>query len=189
MAALLYLHMDYTGLVSLSNFMTKILLFIICFLALSCSSRDRDNKQESEAIPEAAVAPIKNERPVMNLTLTDGRQIDAQTMNEQMVLVLFQPDCDHCQREATQIKKRLEAFRDYKIYFISSHPMEIIQKFATDYKLDNEPNVFFGYTTVENVLNNYGAISAPSIYIYTKEGRLVESFDGLVDVEVIIKYL
>jgi peroxiredoxin len=169
--------------------MFRTLIVTLCVFAAACGSKEKKPEPTPAENPTPSVATVKNERPVMTLTLTDGSQIDAQALNEQMVLVLFQPDCDHCQNEATQIRKRLNAFKDYQLYFISSQPMEAIQKFAKDYKLYDLPNVHFGFTTVENVLNNYGAISAPSIYIYTKEGRLVESFDGLVDVEVVIKYL
>jgi peroxiredoxin len=141
-------------------------------------------------VPEQETQPvIRNERPVMTFTLTDGSQVNAQELRDQMLLILFQPDCDHCQDEAKQIKKRMEAFKDYQLYFISSHPLDLIEKFSKEYQLVNMPNVHFGYTPVQSVWNNYGSISAPSVYIYSKEGRLVESFEGQVDVEVIIKYL
>jgi peroxiredoxin len=164
----------------------QILLF--SFLILSaCVKKEKPVEEVVEK--EKAPTVIKNERPVMTFTLTDGGQVDAHELDDKMVLVLFQPDCDHCQMEAKQIKNRLEAFKDYELYFISSHPMALIQEFAKDYQLVNIPNVHFGYTSVQSVWNNYGGISAPSIYIYSKEGRLVESFEGQVDVEVVIKYL
>jgi thioredoxin-related protein len=165
----------------------RILLAFIVVVFVGCEKKEKPvEKAEDVKVVEPE---IKNERPVMTFTLTDGSKVDAQTIGEKMVLVLFQPDCDHCQAEAKQIKARLDAFRDYHLYFISSQPMEVINQFAKDYQLAGKENVHFGWTSVENVLNNFGAISAPSIYIYTKEGRLVESFDGQVDVEVVIRYL
>lgn len=161
----------------------------IVFLLFLCACSSKEKAEEGVVTKEDAVPAIKDERPVMTFTLTDGAQVNAQGLNEKFVLVLFQPDCDHCQNEAKQIRNRLEAFQTYQLYFISSHPMEVISKFATDYGLAGLPNVHFGWTSVESVLNNYGAISAPSVYIYTKEGRLVESFEGQVDVEMIIRHL
>lgn len=169
----------------------KFSIVLLIVVAMACSRKEVSVPvSESAADTTAQVsAEVKNERPLMTLTLMDGRQLEARNLNERMLLIFFQPDCDHCQREAQQIRKRIDAFSDYQLYFISSHPIEIIKKFAVDYNLVNLPNVHFGYATVESVLNNYGAISAPSIYIYGEDGRLVENFDGEVDVEVIIKYL
>jgi thioredoxin-related protein len=168
--------------------------FLICLVALVFAC-NQSGKKTDETLGDAREGrqqeqpAVKNERPVMTFTLLDGSKVDAQSLQEKMVLVLFQPDCDHCQDEAKQIKNRLEAFKDYQLYFISSHPMEVIEKFAKDYGLYKKPNVHFGATTVDSVLDNYGAISAPSIYIYTKEGKLVEEFEGQVDVEMIIRHL
>jgi peroxiredoxin len=163
--------------------------FLFVFLLLLTTCGEKQKPVEPVKTPEAEQPVAKNERPVMTFNLTNGTQVNAHELNDQMVLVLFQPDCDHCQNEATQIRNRLEAFKDYQLYFISSHPIEVIAKFAKDYQLSNKENVHFGWTSVESVLNNYGAISAPSIYIYNKQGTLVESFDGQVDVEMVIRYL
>lgn len=67
--------------------------------------------------------------------------------------------------------------------------MEIIQKFAADYKLTGKETVHFGNTTVDNVLNNFGAIHAPSIYVYNEQGNLVASFSGQTAIDTIVKVL
>lgn len=176
-------------LASMNNIFKKRWIFIL-LLITGCSGKEGSAPSEkSTDTMQAVAAETKNERPLMTLTLADGSLIEARDLEEPMLLIFFQPDCDHCQNEAKQIRQKLDEFRDYKLYFISSHPMDVIRKFAADYKLNDQPNVHFGYATVESVLNNYGPISAPSVYIYSRDGRLVESFDGEVDVGVIIKYL
>lgn len=168
--------------------MSRKLLIALLIVFFACSEK---SKNEGAVVEQKSLAPapVRNERPVMTFTLTTGEQIDAHGIDQQAVFIFFQPDCDHCQQEATQIRNRLEAFNDYQLYFISSHPMSVIEKFSRDYGLANFNNVHFGHTPVESVWNNYGSISAPSVYVYSKEGRLVESFEGMVDVEVIIKHL
>jgi thioredoxin-related protein len=189
MGSSLYLHTVFIGSYILLKYMTnRILLLFVVVVFVSCETKENKPVEKAEAA-EVAKPEIKNERPLMTFTLTDGNKVDAQEINEKMVLVLFQPDCDHCQAEAKQIKARLDAFKDYQLYFISSQPIEVINQFAKDYQLSGKNNVHFGWTSVESVLNNFGAISAPSIYIYTQEGKLVESFDGQVDVEMVIRYL
>jgi peroxiredoxin len=165
----------------------RVILIAVILLLAGCGTKEK--KEEVSPKEETPPAPISNERPVMTFTMLGGAKIDAREIAEPLVLVLFQPDCNHCQQEARQIRNRLEAFRNYQLYFISSAPAEEINKFAREYKLDGIDNVHFGMTDVESVWSNYGVISAPSVYLYTKEGRLVQNFEGQVDVEVIIRYL
>jgi thioredoxin-related protein len=156
-------------------------------LMLSCEKKPR---AESAVEDETTLpTPVKDDRPPITIRLTDGTDLKVKEQNRKMVLVLFQPDCDHCQDQAKQIRKRLEAFKDYRIYFISSEAQETILKFSRDYDLFNKDNVSFGFVSVDDVLSHFGSISTPSIYIYKETGELVQSFDGLVDVEVVIQYL
>jgi thioredoxin-related protein len=165
-------------------FFCVVALCITCFLGCK-------EKKEVVAPPvvETTAPAVKNERPVMHIKLTDGTDVDLSAINDKLVLILFQPDCDDCQNESKNIQKRIADFKDYKLYFISSYPLEVIQQFAVDYHLTGLQNVYFGMTTVQDVLNNYGPIHAPSIFVYTKEGKLLKSFSGTTDVEKIIEVL
>jgi peroxiredoxin len=129
-----------------------------------------------------------NDLPAMPITLLDGSTFSAKELKGKIILVLFQPDCDHCQHEATEIQANLPSFKNYTLYFISSSPPAENEKFATDYKLKGESNIHFGTTASENIINNFGPIQAPSVYIYSDQ-KLVKEFNGQVDVGVIIKYL
>lgn len=167
------------------------LILIISSLNIGCEQKQKvsDTRTDEQPNEDAKKEEVKDERPVMQINLTDGRQIDPRSLTEKSILIFFQPDCDHCQHEARDIQARLNSFTGYELYFVSSHPMEIINQFAKDYKLNNVPNVYFGSAPVESVLNNYGAISAPSIYIYNEQGKLTKSFNGQTDVEQIIQSL
>ncbi len=138
--------------------------------------------------PEEQSGP--NELPYMEIRLLNGDTIDARSLEtERVAIVLFQPDCDHCQREAAQIREHLNAFEDYKLYFVSSSGGPEVGQFAATYGLEGHDNVIFGVTTVQSILDNYGAIQAPSMYIYSKGGALVQALNGEVDISVILKYL
>jgi hypothetical protein len=149
-------------------------------LVISCSSKKEENTQ---------APPVQvNEYPNLTLTLRDGGHISTKTLKGKNIFVLFQPDCDHCQREATEIEQRLDRFKAYTLYFISSAPMDQILKFATAYKLIDRSKVVFAWTPTEAVLNYYGSIPTPSIYIYS-DGSLMRSFNGQTDVETILNSL
>ncbi len=63
-----------------------------------------------------------------------------------------------------------------------------MHKFFIDYKLENLPNFHYASTTLENVLNALGPISAPSMYIYS-DGRKVKHFNGETNISEILKVL
>jgi peroxiredoxin len=169
--------------------MTKkvfVALFIVVICFSSCE-REKPTETAVENQPEPVV--VQNDLPFMQISLLDGSNIQTKELTGKTVLVLFQPDCEDCQKEAVEIRKNLVAFESYQMYFISSYPVDIIQKFAIDYKLLDAKNVHFGNTTVENVLNNFGAIHAPSVYVYNEQGKLTASFSGQTSIDAIVKEL
>jgi hypothetical protein len=158
------------------------LLLLAAVLASVFFSCDRKSRAKTEK-------SISNELPVMQITLLNGTIVDAKKLSLPAVLILFQPDCDHCQREAGEIREHLTEFKDYTLYFVSSAATDNVQKFAYEYKLTENERVLFGVTTVSNILDNFGPIQAPSIYIYSATGKRVQEFNGEVAIEVILKYL
>jgi peroxiredoxin len=152
-------------------------LILLVTTLFACSAKKE--KQE-----KASVSTI-NEYPNLLLTLANGKQVSARNLEGKNIFVLFQPECDHCQEEAVHIEQRLEEFKDYTLYFISSSPMDQITAFARNFNLDNRNNVTFAWTSTEGVLNHYGPIPTPSVYIYSN-GKLLNSFKGQTDIENII---
>jgi hypothetical protein len=168
--------------------MKKILgVFVLCSLAVTgCAWKKKEAAKDGEAIE--SVVPVKNDLPFMPIKVTDGTVVNVKDFKGKNILILFQPDCDHCQHEAEDIEKKIDAFKDYKVYFVSSAPMPEIEKFATTYKLKGKKNFVFGNTEAENVLNHFGPIPAPSIYIYNDQ-TLKKGFEGQTDVNLIIESL
>jgi peroxiredoxin len=134
-------------------------------LVLACSSKEKRD-------------PSKTDLPSFQIELTTGQSVNGKDLEGNVVLILFQPDCDHCQHEAEDIEANLDLFANYTLYFVTSATTQEVKKFATDYKLNDKPNVLFGVTPGEAVYNQFGPIRVPSIYIYSEEGKLKKSFSG-----------
>jgi len=163
----------------------SIITFLIVISFLSCNQPKQEEKSISAARQESTTPAVQNDLPNMAITTLQGKNFSIKNQSGKIVLVLFQPDCDDCQREAVQIRDNMEAFNGYSLYFISSAPMPEIEGFSKDYKLSSFENVVFGQTTVPNVINTLGPIPAPSVYIYSNEGKLVKQFNGEVDIKEI----
>jgi peroxiredoxin len=135
--------------------------------------------------PEQAVVPNRNDLPKMLVTTLDQSEVNLHEVKGKTILILFQPDCDHCQREAEEIREHLDAFSGYTLYFISADSVAAIEKFGKQHDLLGHSNIYFAGTTVENVIRNFGSIPAPSIYIYSDQ-MLVQKFNGEVPIQSIL---
>jgi peroxiredoxin len=159
------------------NFSTSLFFVIISF---SCAS------PSAKTPVEAPPVPPKNDLPNMIITALDESKINVHALKENTILILFQPDCDHCQREAKAIRENLNAFKNYNLYFISADQLAAVKKFGEDYDLMGHTNVYFALTTVDNVIKNFGPIPSPSVYIYADQ-KLVQKFNGEVTIDRILQ--
>jgi AhpC/TSA family len=168
---------------------TRIALLIMLAGTLFFCSASTDRKAEKTATPITKNQTVTNDLPNMAITFLDGLKTNAKALEGNTVLVLFQPDCDHCQREAAQIQQNIKGFKDYTLYFLAAATKQEIEKFATDYKLSGQDHVRFGIITGEDVLSNFGSISAPSLYLYSSDHKLVQQFNGEVEISVVLQYI
>lgn len=160
------------------------LLFLL-IVSTACSSKKKNSNENHPVVPQAA-----SDLPSITMMNLDGNKFTAKSLQgHPVVLILFQASCDHCQREAKKIKEHIESFRNYHLYFISADAPSEASKFADEYKLSEEPNVTFAITDVPSVLNSFGPISTPSVYIYNASGKLMAKFNGETDINLILKKL
>ncbi len=160
--------------------MIRIAFVLFLSLLMSCSTKPKEQVEEN---------PPANDLPYLSTTLLNGQSIDLRNVPGKAILIIFFPDCDHCQREATAIRERIEAFKKYNLYFLSSNESSEIEKFAVDYKLNDQPNVNFGKVEAAHIIQTFGAIPTPSVYIFSSEKKLVKQFNGETNIEEIIKFL
>jgi len=157
-----------------------IALFFFVLTLWNCSQP----KKESE-IPRQEI----NELPYLNYKTLEGAPQSTRTLPGNSILILFNTDCDHCQQEAKEISDKREAFKNYELLFIASDSLHKIESFAKTYGLADDPNVTFGWAEYRDVLQNFGGISTPAIYIFSREKKFVKSFFGQTPIEELIKYL
>ena len=157
------------------------------FLALLCMAACSSNKKENVSTVEEA--PERNELPPLQVTLVTGERVMVNSLPGNTILIFYNPDCDHCQREAKAISGQLEAFKNYSLYFIAPGAMEEMNRFASAYGLSGFSNVRFAQTEVADVIRLMGPFPTPSLYIYSSGKRLVKKFSGETDVDEIVKFL
>ena len=158
------------------NLQNLIVLFLILF---GCTTSKEKDSNSTDG---------RNDLPVMEVSTTDGKQVRLNNLAGKVILILFQTECDHCQREASAIQENISAFKNYTLFFITTTALPDIDAFATQYKLKGYDNVHFCTTSNQMVLNSFGPIDAPSMYIYSDK-ILVKAFNGETDINEILKYI
>ncbi len=157
----------------------KALILLTAALLLSCS------RPGKEAVSDDAPGAL----PAFMITLTTGEQLMSNTLSGNLILIFYNPECDHCEREAEDIRKNLGLFENYSLYFIAASPLDVISEFARKYDLVGHSNVKFARAEIPDVMREMGPLGTPSLFIYSKEKQLVKKFDGETPVEEIAKFL
>ncbi len=149
---------------------------VLALTLLSCSTKEKRD-------------PSTTDLPPIEISTLTGETLDAKEIEGKAILILFQPDCDHCQHEAEDIEANLDLFSEYKLYFVSSATADEVRAFATTYKLAGKDKVVFGTSPGEGVYNFFGPIQVPSIYIYSADGKLKKTFNGQVEINELSRAL
>lgn len=160
--------------------MKTTLIFLASLSIVACTQ----TKKETSA-SEARTVGL----PAFMMTLTSGEALMTNTLPGRLVLIFYNPACDHCQREAEAIRTGLGVFQNYSLYFIAANSLEEIRQFAKDYDLEGHQNILFARAEVADVIREMGPMGTPALFIYSSDKQLVKKFDGETKVEEIVKYL
>lgn len=105
------------------------------------------------------------------------------------IIMVFSPDCDHCQHETRELIKNIELFKKVQIVMTSPTAYPYIKKFYEEYEIAKYPNIIMGRDPAYYLGTFYKIRSFPAIFLYNKKGELVSAFDGTVPVEKIAEAL
>ena len=106
--------------------------------------------------------------------------------NKPVVVMLFNPDCEHCQRQTKELLAYKNELKDIQIVMASSLSIKIIKEFYQDYNVASMPNVIMGQDINYALRLKFRPTNFPAIYVYDAKGNLAKAFAGNVSVPAII---
>ena len=135
------------------------------------------------AQPDTARAPYLRfpTHPPMQLLLGDSstKYTKANLPNKKPVLLmLFSPECSHCQHTAEEMVQQKEALQDIHIVMATLHSISQMNAFAKKYGLDQMPNVVMGKDIYYILPSYYNIRNLPYLAFYDKKGDLILGFEG-----------
>ncbi|MFN8252358.1 MAG: redoxin domain-containing protein [Ferruginibacter sp.] len=101
------------------------------------------------------------------------------------VIMIFSPDCEHCQAETKELTEKIQLFKKAQIVMVSPLDFNYLRKFYDEYQVGNYSNITMGRDPSYFLGTFYKVRSFPSVFVYDKKGNFVDSFVGQHPVEEI----
>ena len=176
----------------MNRIFTGLSVLLLITAVLACASKAGADSASSEAlIPPMPADSAKNEHPpIPELQLNDlnGKPFTLRSLGENPVVMFFDPECDHCQRECKAIRGRLKEFQPYPLLLVSIETSEKVKAFRDEYDL-KDPIFSFATGDLKAILTAVGPIpSVPCFYIY-RGGKLHKRLEGEVEMDELLQAL
>ncbi|HET7896711.1 MAG TPA: redoxin domain-containing protein [Flavisolibacter sp.] len=104
-----------------------------------------------------------------------------------VLLMIFSPECDHCQHEAEQIVANKEALQNIHIVMATTYPIYQMKAFAETYGLASMKNVVMGRDPYYLLPSFYEMHNFPYLALYDKKGNLIRTFEGSVGIDKVLQ--
>jgi thioredoxin-related protein len=106
---------------------------------------------------------------------------------KQVLLIIFSPDCSHCQDETTQMIAHMDELKDVQIIMITYHPISMMKEFIEKYGLEKYSNIVVGKDVQYFTTGFYDVRNIPCMVLYSKNGKLIGKSDGTYPIEEVIR--
>jgi thioredoxin-related protein len=107
-----------------------------------------------------------------------------------VILIYFDPDCDHCQKLMKELFQKIDAFKNAEIIMVTFKPIEEVAAFEKQNNTQKYSNIVVGTEGMGfYVRNYYGLVTMPFTALYDKNGNLKYSYRKETLVDDLIKRL
>ena len=105
------------------------------------------------------------------------------------MLMIFNPQCEHCQHETEQVIKNIDGFKDVQIVMATLMPYDSMMKFREKYNLAQYDNIIVGQDIQYFLPTFYMIEQLPFLAFYNKKKELISVFEGSMPVEKVLEEL
>jgi hypothetical protein len=170
---------------------------LLILTLLLCNLHVAAQKNKQKAVPDPmSVLPVNYREPgsilpPMNVMTMDNKKItNADVANDaNFFLMLFNPTCDHCERQTDSLREHIGLFKKSKLVLVATPITKTyVPSFIQGHKLENYPQIQVG---IDSALcdRTFVYMSLPQINIYNKDRVLIKIFSGNVAIDSLKKYI
>jgi thiol-disulfide isomerase/thioredoxin len=174
--------------------MKKIFLLytLISIALLSFSQSDSAKKSSSSAQPEEVTLPPYKRFPTvppLKLLLLDSTSYFTKNdlkKNRPVLIIVFNPDCEHCKHETEEIIKNIDSLKNIQIVMATIMSFDLMKSFYEQYDLQRFQNIIVGKDVQYTLPSFYQMHFMPYLAMYNKKGNLLATFEGSMKMEDLI---
>jgi thiol-disulfide isomerase/thioredoxin len=163
--------------------MKKFTCILSAFLFMSCLKAQSNSEApylKNPVLPEFRILQKDSLSWYTRKDLGNGKPV---------MIMLFSPDCEHCQQQTKLLKEHMKEFGDLQIVMTTYYPLDKMRRFYQEYKIGSYPNIFMGRDVPYFFGPFYKAKSIPFLAIYNKQHKLVRVYDGGAKTDKILEAL
>jgi thiol-disulfide isomerase/thioredoxin len=106
--------------------------------------------------------------------------------NKPVLIIVFNPDCEHCKHETEQIIKNIDELKNVQIVMATIMPFDMMRSFYEKYELKRFENITVGKDTQYMLPSFFQMHFMPYLAMYNKKGNLLTTFEGSMKIEDLI---
>ena len=163
--------------------MKKIIAFFLLLTAMQYAFAQKDSVQ-SPYLRFPVFPPVQ-------LMLSDSTLFSKNDLgkNAAVILMLFSPECDHCQHTTEELIKQIDKFKKYEIVMATTLPFESMKAFRNKYALANHSNIIVGHDRKYFLPVFYNIHSLPFFAFYNRKKELITVFEGTLSINRMLEIL
>jgi len=126
--------------------------------------------------------------PPVKILLADSSYFgkDDLTKKSSVMLMLFSPQCNHCQHETEEILNNIDRFKKIQIVMATMQPFDSMTAFIQKYELDKYDNIIVG-RDVQYFLSTFFMIrNLPFLAFYNRKKELISVFEGALPIPQVL---
>ena len=118
--------------------------------------------------------------PDLQVDTLDGELVSTTDIlgDKPVILYYFNTECIFCQETFTDLPNHPELMKEATLLFISDEDPGVISEFITDMGLDGVAEILFYNDSYQQVNDFFAIRGVPAIYLYNKQGELIDLYNG-----------
>jgi thiol-disulfide isomerase/thioredoxin len=130
--------------------------------------------------------------PPLKITTRTGEKFTDKDFksHKNLLVMMFNPTCDHCQEETTILEKNIEQLKDTKLLLVAAPSMiDYLEFYNNVTRYSKYPEITVGVDSAGFIDKTFNYTALPQINIYDKDRKLVKIFSGVVQFDALEPYV
>lgn len=167
---------------------------VITYAQKKDKKKRKNKKNKTEQVVDSAVdfKAIGAPMPMLRLTTRKGDKLTEKdfSYDGNLIVMMFNPTCDHCQEQTINFEKEAELFDKTKIVMVAGPQMvDYLQFYNNVTRYHKYPHITVGVDSSGFIDKAYNYGSLPQINIYDKDRKLIRQSNGSVEIEVLKPFI